>query len=475
MRNFSWRQALYWSVALFAALSAFLFARYFTACWQLTALPGTPPAYCKGQPADSLHLPNLQSENDPVATPVNPIAAPELEIPAWDGGSRINIVFFGLRGGEISGEDCPACTDTIIVLTIDPVTKTAGMLSIPRDLWVNIPGFGYSRINTAWTMGEGAKLPGGGPGLAMKTVSQFLGVPIHYYVQVDFGTFVSFINLIGGVDVYVDERMVLDPAGPGQDHFVLTPGDFRHLNGKRALAYARCRHESQGCSGGDMGRAQRQQQVIMAIRDKVFDPVYFPTLLVQAPQLYETFSSGIHTNMPLEDAIKLAGLAKDIPLDSIKRGVIDNNMARFADVTLNGVPASVLRPVPDLIRVLRDEIFVPGGPVSPMAQGDPLTLMQADAARVRLINNTMTANLEGRTADFLKAQGMDVVEYGYPTGWENQTVLIVYAPKLYALRYLVDTFGLKNNQIVFKTDPPGTVDIEVRLGEDWVGRLPSGY
>ena len=146
-------------------------------------------------------------------------------------------------------------------------------------MWVNIPGFGYSRINTAWTLGEGAKLPGGGPGLAMETVSQFIGVPVHYYVQVDFGTFVSFINMIGGIDVYVDEKMVLDPAGTGQDHFVLTPGDFRHLTGKRALAYARCRHESQGCSGGDVGRAKRQQQVIMAIRDKVFDPIYFPRII----------------------------------------------------------------------------------------------------------------------------------------------------------------------------------------------------
>ena len=115
------------------------------------------------------------------------------------------------------------------------------MLSIPRDMWVNIPGFGYSRINTAWTIGEVTKLPGGGPRLAMETVSQFIGVPVHYYVQVDFGTFVSFINMIGGIDIYVEERMVLDPAGPGQDHFVLTPGDVRHMNGKRALAYARCR------------------------------------------------------------------------------------------------------------------------------------------------------------------------------------------------------------------------------------------
>jgi LCP family protein required for cell wall assembly len=82
------------------------------------------------------------------------------------------------------------------------------MLSIPRDMWVNIPGFGYSRINTAWTIGEAAKMPGGGPGLAMEAVSQFIGVTVDYYVQVDFDTFVSFINMIGGIDVYIDKRLV---------------------------------------------------------------------------------------------------------------------------------------------------------------------------------------------------------------------------------------------------------------------------
>src|SRR5574338_98715 len=441
-QKISQQQIIFGSISLILAFAAFFFVRNVTACWQLTALPGIPPAYCDAGSENPAGLPAPNPEDMPgVNIPVD-LDLPEMEMPRWDGASRINIVFFGLRGG-IEGEDCPFCTDTIILMTIDPVTKTAGMLSIPRDMWVNIPGFGYSRINTAWTIGEVTKLPGGGPGLAMETVSQFIGVPVHYYVQVDFGTFVSFINMIGGIDVYVDKRLVLDPAGPGQDHFVLTPGDFRHLNGKRALAYARCRDESQGCSDGDMGRAKRQQKVILAIRDKVFDPAYFPQLLAQAPQLYNTFSSGIHTNMSIEDAIKLAVLAKDIPIESIKQGVIDTNMAAFANVTLNGVPASVLRPIPDLIRVLRDEIFVPGGPVSPLAQGDPATLLQADEARIRVTNNTYTAELDGRTASFLAAQGMQVVERGVPTGASNQTVLIVYSPKLYALRYLIDTFGIQ--------------------------------
>jgi len=105
--------------------------------------------------------------------------------------------------------------------------------------------------------------------------------------------------------------------------------------------------------------------------------------------------------MSLEDAMKLAVLAKDIPIESIKRGVIDNNMALFATVTLDGVESSVLRPVPDLIRLLRDEIFTVDGPVSPLAQGDSVTLMQADAARMRIVNNTYSSDLGERTAGFL--------------------------------------------------------------------------
>ena len=469
-----WRSLAYWIFVTAAMLAAFFIVRKLTLCWTLTALPGVPSAECTLQNQPSSDLPTSPDPATANDLPIE-ISAPKMELPQWDGASRINIAFFGLRGDDGHGEGCPTCTDTIMVLTVDPVTKTAGMLSIPRDMWVNIPGAGYSRINTAWAIGENAKLPGGGPALAMQTVSQFIGVPIHYYVQVDFGTFVSFINLIGGIDVYVEERMVLDPLGEGPDHFVLKPGDYRHLTGPRALAYARCRHESQGCSGGDVGRAKRQQQVILAIRDKVLEGETFATLITQAPQLYAEFSSGIHTNMSLEDAIQLAVLGKDIRVEDIKRGVIDTTMAIPADTTINGVPANVLRPVPDLIRILRDEIFVPGGPLSPLAQGDPMALMQSDQARIRIINNTYTAGLEERTASFLTAQGMQVVEYGSPTGASSTTKIILYSSKLYALRYLVEMFGAGSQQIIIQLDPASTVDIEIRIGEDWVGRVPAGY
>ena len=110
----------------------------------------------------------------------------------------MTVLIVGLRGGD-SNEDCPLCTDTMILLTIDPVSKTAGMLSIPRDMWVSIPGFAYGKINSAYTLGELYKLPGGGPGLTIQTVENFVGIPIQYYAQIDFDAFANMIDDIGGI------------------------------------------------------------------------------------------------------------------------------------------------------------------------------------------------------------------------------------------------------------------------------------
>jgi len=311
----------------------------------------------------------------------------------------------------------------------------------------------------------------------MKTISHFIGVPIDYYVQVDFDTFVDIINLIGGVDVYNDETLTLDPMAHGKDFpkVKLTCCGIRHLNGRTALAYARCRHAEQGCRDGDIGRAKRQQKVIFGIRDKVFDPENFPTLLAQAPQLYSIFSEGIHTNMSLNDAIRLAVTASDIPKDKIKNAVIDNSMIALDNVVLAGQNASIIRPLPDKIRILRDEIFTSAGPLSPLARGDSISLMQSDNAHVRVLNGTSTPELDTKTGDYLLQQGLLATEFGNAKA-SNQTTIVLYSPKLYTLQFLIDTFGITSStQILIKPDPSETVDIEIRLGKDWINNLPIGY
>ena len=477
-RRFPVNAVLFWALVSLGALGLFHFVRDLTICWRLTSLPGSAPANCAIRQVTAREGPvfvTAQETAIPTATPEASI--PEIEYPTWDGGSRINILFVGLRGGDPLEPDCPFCTDTLILLTVDPSTNTAGMLSIPRDMWVNIPGFGYSRINTAWPLGRGSKLPGGGPALTMKTISHFIGVPVDYYVQVDFDTFIDVIDLLGGVDVYNDENLLLDPVSHGKDFpkVKLTCCGMRHLRGRVALAYARCRHVEQGCNDGDIGRARRQQKVIFAIREKVLDPANFPSLLAQAPELYNTFSEGIQTNLTLDDAIRLAVLMQDIPKDDIRNAVIDNSMIQLGNVVLGGQNASIIRPIPDKVRILRDQIFTVSGPLSPLAQGFPSTLMQEDHARLRILNGTSTPELDTRTGNYLTQLGMLATEYG-DTKASSRTTILLYSPKLYTLRYLMDTFGIKSStQILIKSDPSQTVDIEIRLGQDWIKQFPVGY
>jgi len=467
-------QIIFLAVAVILAVTGFYFVRGLVTCWTITPLPGRTPANC-GTVTAGLDGPVLNSQGTPVPNiedlppPISSIPEGNLP-PAWDGASRINILIIGLdyRDWE-AGLGAPR-SDTMILLTIDPLAKTAGMLSIPRDIWVNIPGFGYSRINTAYSSGEGNKLPGGGAELARKTVEQFIGVPVQYYAQVDFFTFVEFIDLIGGIEIYNDEELRLDPVGEGKDKIRLTCCGMRHMNGEKTLAYVRYRKGDEG----DVGRAKRQQKAILAIRDKVLSPENFPVLLGKARQFYEEFSAGIKTNMPFDTALQLGVLAKDIPVESIEQGVIDYSMVALDNTILGGQNASVLKPLPDKIRILRDEIFTSGGPLSPLAaQNDLTALMKADGARVRVLNGSFTPALEVNTGNFFIAQGMAVTEAGPADRAYDRTVVILYSGKLYTLKYLQSMFGIDSStQILIRPDPTSTVDVEVRLGNDWANSNP---
>jgi LCP family protein required for cell wall assembly len=452
-----WR-IVFFLIAIALAIPAFVYTRDFVVGWGITNLPGIAVKYDEqGQPQVSSDVPVPED-----------VAAPEEELPSWDGGSRVTLLFIGLdeRDWEV-GQGAPR-SDTMILFTIDPISKTAGMLSIPRDMWVNIPGFGYSRINTAYSSGEGNKLPGGGPGLAVKTVEQFIGVPIQYYAQVDFKAFEEAIDAMGGLYLCPEERITIDPIGPKPP--VKMGPECRSYWGYEILGYARNRHTE----GGDVDRANRQQKVIMALVDQVFSPQKFPEMVSKAPKIYAEAESGLRTNLTFDDALKLGVLLSQVPRENIKRGVIDFTMVTLDNVTLAGQNANIFKPIPDKIRVLRDEIFSTAGPLSPMATGDPAALMQEDAARVRVVNGTYTEGLPERTGNYLLAQGMQVVEAGgYTDHLYDRTTIVVYRPKLYTLRYLMTVFGVNaTNQILFAPDATSTVDIEVRVGADALNIIP---
>lgn len=423
-------------------------------------------------------IPGVAISNDANATPAAegvPTIAPDAPSvplpPTWDGASRVTILLLGVdtevaidRTGKVSPDRVgPARSDTMILLTIDPQSNTAGMMSIPRDLWVNIPGFNYAKINTAYYNGDAFKLPGGGPELAMRTVEQVVGVPVQYYAQVEFAAFTAFIDLIDKVDVNVEKKIIIDPVGPGSDKIMLSAG-MHKLGGVEALAYVRQRHTK----GGDVDRSKRQQVVILAIRDKVLNPVNFPTMLASAPAIYKEIQAGVKTNLTFDEIMRLGMLARNISPENIKRGVIDYTMLQMDNVVVNGENQSVFKPIPDKIRELRDTIFSSSGAISPLAKGDLLELARQEGATIAVYNGSSVQGLAQRTTDYLKSLGLNVILTDNAGYFPGVTQVINQHGKLYALKYFQELFQIKSGgQISNQYDPAAEADIKLIVADDW--------
>lgn len=174
---------------------------------------------------------------------------------------RVNLLVIGVAGDRKfnGGNDL---ADAILLLSLKPSTRQAAMISIPRDLYVDIGRFGVHRLNAAHDIGAKAGYRGDGPGLLMDTVSQVIGQPIHGFIRIDFKAFAKVIDDLGGIDVYV-YRPFRDFLF--QDQF---NQGWQHMNGDRALRYARYRYVH-GAEGNNFARELRQQQVVSAVRKKL--------------------------------------------------------------------------------------------------------------------------------------------------------------------------------------------------------------
>lgn len=235
----------------------------------------------------------------------------------WDGETRYTVLLMGLdrRPGQTG---LTYLTDTILLVSLDPATGRLGILSIPRDLFVAIPGFSArQRVNTAMSLGEINN--GNGPDLAMRTVQYNLGMYVHDYIVADFNAVTTIIDAIGGITVTTDYT-INDPRYPdmyyGYDPFYLEAGTHQ-LDGATALKFARTRH-----GDNDIERARRQQQVLYAIRDQVLNLDQLPQLVIRAPSLLNELNENVYTSLSLDRMIELAWYAKDIPAENITTGVI---------------------------------------------------------------------------------------------------------------------------------------------------------
>jgi len=224
--------------------------------------------------------------------------------------NRINVLLLGVDDGDLTIKNSPKRSDTIIVASIDPDAGTINLLSIPRDTKVSIPGYKASdKITHAFAYG--------GPELSVKTVENLLQVPIDYYVVMDWQGFIEVIDVLGGVDIYVEHDM--DYEDPYADLRIHLAKGYQHLNGRQAGEYVRFRHDELG----DIGRVQRQQRFLKSLTEQMFQ---FGTIF-KLPALISTLQDYVDTNMTPFTMLKLANSLRNFNAKSLHTEMLPGNFA----------------------------------------------------------------------------------------------------------------------------------------------------
>jgi LCP family protein required for cell wall assembly len=380
-----------------------------------------------------------------------------------EGDGRINILLLG-NGGP--GHEGPDLTDTILLASIDPVNHNTALLSIPRDLWVKIPGDGYQKINAAYVYGKqqsSAKSEIGkdkdGLELLDKTLEPILGVPIHYHAVVDFSAFKQTVNAIGGVSFDVPETLY-DPTIAWENHgnsYIALKGQ-QTFNGDKALLYARSRETS-----SDFARGQRQRQLIVAIKDKTFSLGTFSNP-VKVSNLLSSLGDNVYTDFSLDDMTRLYKIMGKIPSTSINS--LDFVTAPHDLVTtgnMNGL--SIVQPKAGLFDYDVIQSYVRN------ALKD--SYIAKENAQIAVYNATNVVGLATKQSDYLKSYGYNVVTIGNtPTSTNPPKTQIIDLTKgvdKYTKNYLEKRYGVTATTTLppsFGITPPTGTSFVIIVGED---------
>lgn len=321
-----------------------------------------------------------------------------------------NILLAG-NSADDPGHDGANLTDSVMLISIDVRNNTAFMLSIPRDLWVNIPGNGYAKINEAYPDGQSenfsqAGYAKGGMGLLEEVVSQSLGVPVDYYGLIDYSAFRDGVNAVGGVQVNIQSS---DPRGlydPNTD--LRLKNGVQVLNGQNALNLARARgdgYDSYGFPDSDFDRTANQRMLLIALKDKVFSTSTLANPL-KLGQVFDAIGNNVHTDLSTGNIRRLYDIFKHINSSAIKS-------YGFNDVTLSGQQnvdllnnynapngESALIPAAGIGNYSQMQLFL-----QQITSNNPVV---KEAANVVVLNGGNTSGLAAAEGAVLTKQGMDV-------------------------------------------------------------------
>lgn len=279
---------------------------------------------------------------------------------------RVNVLLIGIDKTRLR---TATLTDTMMVVSIDPVGETVTMLSVPRDL-IGVPlGNGDTfgpKLNSlmAYADEHPDEFPDGGIPTLKKAVGALLGIDIHYYAELKFGSFIRMVDAVGGVDIVVEQGFddpTYDGYGLEGRGWSITAGTH-HLDGRNALAYSRAR---KAAGESDFTRALRQQQVIIALRDAVTRD---GSLLWELPELLDAVGDAVRTDLPASRLPQLAAVIDEIDDDSITRSIIRHPLVRSVDTRYG----SSLEPDLAAIREVADGLFPePGVEPTPWPTPEP--------------------------------------------------------------------------------------------------------
>jgi LCP family protein required for cell wall assembly len=386
---------------------------------------------------------------------------------------RITVLLMGIDQRRDMGYETAYRTDTMILAQVDPVRKTIGVLSIPRDLFVTIPGYESARINTANYIGDRDALPGGGPQLAMDTIHANLGVPVDKYVRINFEVFTSVVDTISpsGVEICIPETIHDDhypDTGTGIIVVHFDPG-CQVLDSERLLQYARTR----ATSGGDFDRNRRQQAVLKAVQSEVLSVGGITHFITRIPRLYEQLAGSYRTNLSLEEILQLAQLVGTIPEENITFRAINNLHVTPANITAaDGTPQQVLIPIQNQIRFVVQDAF---NPQTDLTLADLRQRADGEDAKIVIVNNTDISGMAASTREWLTSQGVDVFEISSRTPPANHAAIQIldYTGNPWTARYLAALFDLPDEAIGTGTDGLTASDVMILLGTDIEAFLES--
>lgn len=375
---------------------------------------------------------------------------------------KINICIVGKDNTEDSHR-----ADTILFTTLDLDNKTVQVLSIPRDTRVQIPGRGWDKINHAY--------PYGGIELLNRTLINYLGMPIHYYIELDYSSFPKIVDLLGGVDIYVEKRLkYVDKAG---DLYIDIPQGLQRMDGETALKFVRFRHDALG----DIGRIKRQQQFMKALLQKIANQA----VSTKMPTLLKEILQAVQTDLPAEEALKLAMYFRDMPPQNIRFFTLPGKPAVLSGVSywlgdVNRALAMLSAPISEEEQeegnAMKDTATSPEKLIEEgKEQIDRNTIARNITCRVAVLNGDGTAGLANQFAAALQRYGIDIAYKSNARHFDYHYTSILYPRNLERESKMLGQLLGISDALVKPSD--STTNPTIIIGHDYksiLARLESG-